>query len=181
MMADADLLARVDALLQPWREALGPDLEAYRNHCRRVASLCAALAPAGADDVEEKIAIAAAYHDLGLWTDRSLDYLAPSRRLVNAYLAAVGRSAWAEELTATIENHHKLTRYTAHRDWLVEPFRRADAIDVTRGLARFGLAAAKVREVLSRHANAGFHRRLLVLLARRMLTHPLDPLPMLRW
>jgi hypothetical protein len=171
---------RIDPLLEPWRSTLGRDFAAYRNHCQRVAAFCRALAPAG-PEVEEKIAVAAAYHDLGIWTDRTFDYLPASRRLVRAYLGAIHRSAWAQELEAMIENHHKVTRYSGPRSWLVEPFRRADWIDISLGLCRSGVPAMTVREVRAHHPNAGFHRRLLVLSLWRLCGHPWDPLPMMRW
>ena len=175
-----DLDDRVDALLEPWHAALGPDLTGYRNHCRRVAAFALALAPPG-PEVAEKLAVAAAFHDLGIWTDRTFDYLAPSRRLARAHLEATGRGDWAEELAAMIDLHHKCTPFTARPDWLVEPFRRADWADVTLGLRRRGLPAALVREVRARHPNAGFHRRLLALSWERLRRHPASPLPMLRW
>lgn len=59
---------------------LGADLPGYRNHAYRVANLCAALRPPDADS-HERIAIAAALHDLGIWTADTFDYLPPSIEL----------------------------------------------------------------------------------------------------
>ena len=63
----------------------------------------------------------------------------------------------------------------------VETFRRADWIDVSNGMLRFGLPRAVVREVRRTFPDAGFHRRLLQLTLRRFRRHPLSPLPMMRW
>ena len=87
---------------------------------------------------------------------------------------------WLIILEAMIEQHHKLGKYKAKPSWLVEPFRKADWIDVSRGILNFGLPSAFVAEVLSKFPNAGFHKRLISLTVQRLKTHPFSPLPMMR-
>jgi hypothetical protein len=169
----------LEAVLSAHQSALADDFTAYRNHTYRVVNLCVALAPDGASRME-KIAIAAAFHDLGIWTDGTFDYLQPSVRLASAYLAHEARQRWVPEITSMILEHHKISRYRGAVSPLVEPFRQADWIDVSRGLVRFGLSRARLNDIFSAWPSAGFHNRLLQLSCRRLLTHPLNPLPMLR-
>ena len=76
--------------------------------------------------------------------------------------------------------HHKITPYRDRTDWLVEPFRRADWVDVTRGLLTFGAPRTLVTELYAKWPDAGFHRRLLQLELRHLRKHPLNPLPVFR-
>lgn len=172
---------RLDQLLQDHASALGADLVAYRNHCYRV--LNRAVHWAAVDDAEslDKLAIAIAFHDLGIWTDGSFDYLPPSERRAQAWLAEQGLSAWAGEIVAIIREHHRCRPYTQAPSRLVEALRRADWADVSLGLFGTGLPAADRRALAAAFPNAGFHRRLLQLGGRRLLSHPFSPLPMLRW
>jgi hypothetical protein len=128
----------------------------------------------------EKTAVAAVFHDLGIWTHGTFDYLQPSVELASAFLQRSGRVVWTPEVTAMIREHHKITPYRGDRRWLVEPFRRADWIDVTRGLRTFGLSRTILGAILTNWPSAGFHRRLVELSLKRLRTHPLAPLPMLR-
>ena len=84
-------------------------------------------------DSLEKIAIAAAFHDLGIWTDHAFDYLTPSVKHAKAYLGRHDRAEWTAEIAEMICQHHKVSAYAGAAGSLVEPFRRADWIDVTRG------------------------------------------------
>ena len=59
-------IAKLDEVLNAHAAALGGDFAGYRNHAYRVMNLCLALSPIRAD--RKKIAIAAAFHDLGIWT-----------------------------------------------------------------------------------------------------------------
>lgn len=172
-------VALLDELLQHHASALGEDFSAYRNHTYRVINFCAALSTY--DPVAlEKMAIAVAFHDLGIWTDKTFDYLPPSERLAQAYLASKGKPEWAPEINGMIREHHKITRYQPNPNWLVEAFRRADLVDVSLGIITFGLPRKFVREVMGTFPNAGFHKRLVQLSFRRLLSHPLSPLPMYR-
>jgi HD domain len=168
-----------DRLLEAHAGDLGRDFAAYRNHVYRVVNLCAAIVPLDATGLE-KIAIAAAFHDLGIWTDRTFDYLQPSVRLAEAHLGRSGNKEWAAEIAAIILEHHKLSPYRDSRFPLVEPFRRADWIDVTKGLRRFGLQGSVIREIYAAWPSAGFHRLLVQLSFQRWRSHPLSPLPMLK-
>lgn len=169
----------IDEVLEAHAAELGGDFAAYRNHAYRVANLCVALSPDGAAQLE-KIAAAAAFHDLGIWTDRTFDYLRPSVTLACAHLARAGRDEGASEVAEMILQHHKLSKYRGPSHSLVEPLRRADWVDVSKGLFTFGLPRALVREIFSAWPNEGFHNRLVRLGLARLRTHPLNPLPMVR-
>jgi hypothetical protein len=79
-----------------------------------------------------------------------------------------------------ILDHHKLSASSADPAWLVEPFRKADWIDVLRGAVTFGLPRRTIRRILATWPDAGFHARLLQLALKRLWTNPLAPLPMMR-
>ena len=169
----------IDGVLASHAPALGRDYVAYRNHAHRVAHLCAALAPP-MEGSAEKIAVAAAFHDLGIWTAGTFDYIAPSVACAAGWLRAQAREAWIPDVASMIADHHKVFPSTADPASLVEPFRKADWIDVLWGLPTFGLPRPWVRALRITWPDAGFHARLLQLSARRALTHPLSPLPMVK-
>jgi hypothetical protein len=169
----------LDAILERWRVPLGGDFDAYKNHCYRVLNFCLAFCGESGETMS-KVSIAAAYHDLGIWANNTYDYLAPSKQLAHAHLSKSHQSAWSEEIETMIEQHHKLRKYRANPNWLVEPFRKADWIDVSRGRLKFGLPSSFVAETLSTFPNAGFHKRLFALTKQRLKTHPFSPLPMMR-
>lgn len=179
LLAVVDRLAIVDETLDAFRGALGPDHGAYRGHVYRVVNFCRALAPADAAR-DEKIALAAIYHDLGIWSDATADYLPPSARRLRERLERDGRQAWSAELERMVLLHHKLTPCRGADDALVEAFRRADLVDVTLGWVRFGLPASFVGEVQGAFPTAGFHRRVVQIVSGWALAHPLRPFPMMR-
>ena len=173
-------LPTVEGVLDDHASELGHDLIAYRNHVYRVVNLC--LAIVGDSRVElEKIAVAAVFHDLGIWTNHTFDYIAPSVTLAREHLAARGMADWIPEIEAMIVDHHKVTHSRANPHSLVESFRRADWIDVSRGLRRFGLPRTCIKAVAATWPSAGFHRRLVRLTIDRFWKHPLTPVPMVKW
>jgi len=170
----------VDEILEPHRDALGSDLSAYRNHVFRVLHFLCALSPALRDG-REHILVAAAFHDLGIWTAGTFDYLDPSLRLAREYLTARGRADLWPEVDLIIRQHHKIRPYRGPFALSVESFRRADLIDFSLGRIRFGLEPSFVRSVRSALPNAHFHARIVEFAGRQFLRSPLHPLPMVRW
>ncbi|HEX4870060.1 MAG TPA: hypothetical protein VFV15_04970 [Moraxellaceae bacterium] len=171
----------LDQLFAPWKDALGADYRGYRNHVERLLALCGALAAREGVALDAlALRVAGVYHDLGIWSDGTFDYLAPSAARARAWLEANGRGDLAPLVTALIDQHHKVRPAGPAHD-PVEIFRRADWIDVTLGALSFGLPRAHYRELLRQHPDAGFHPRLVRLSGKQMLTNPLRPLPMFRW
>lgn len=173
-------IAVLDGILHEHESAIGGDFTAYRNHCYRVANLCATLAPDSPAQLD-KIAVATAFHDLGIWTAQTFDYLAPSIALARDHLAATGRAEWTDEVVEMIAQHHKITRWRGRSGWMVEAFRRADWADVTRGVVAAGVPRGMMRALYTQWPGNGFHRMLLRLEAKRLMTHPLNPLPMVKF
>jgi len=170
----------LDELLATHRAELGADFDPYRNHAYRVANLCLQGGwPSG--ETVEKVGIAAALHDMGIWTDGTFDYLQPSIRLAADYLARAGRASWTDEITAMIREHHKITPWRGSAGWLVERFRRADWTDVTWGAFSHGETRKFIRGLYATWPDAGFHALLVRLELRHLRQHPLNPLPVLRW
>jgi hypothetical protein len=170
----------VDETLERHAVALGRDATPYRHHVYRVLNFCVALSSSRDPEALEKMAVAAVFHDLGIWTARTFDYLQPSIALARAHLVSVGRGEWIDEVGTMVLEHHKASRYGEGGASLVEAFRRADWIDVSRGVLTFGVPRPTLGAVFARWPNAGFHRRLLQLAVARLVRHPFTPLPMLR-
>jgi len=170
--------ALIDELFAPYRQMLGIDYDGYRNHCLRVFNFCCALAGEGAD--ADKIAVAAFFHDIGIWSDNTFDYIRPSQLLARRYLEHTKREAWGDEIEAMIGEHHKVSKYKLNPSWLVETFRKADWIDLSGGLLRCHLPDDFVTNVILAFPNAGFHKKLVALIVERFKTHPFSPLPMIK-
>lgn len=170
---------RVSAILDSYADLLGGDRTAYQHHVYRVLNYYAALR--GSDEIPEAVLIAAAFHDIGIWTDHTIDYLEPSARHAEDYLHHHQLAALQTEVREVIEYHHKLTPYEESHASTVEAYRRADLVDLSLGAIRFGLPADFVRSVKAALPNAGFHGRLVRLAAKQLLRRPWQPLPMIRW
>ena len=167
----------IDELLEKFRPVILDDYERYRNHVYRVISNCLLLDSDVAN--HEKYAIAAAFHDIGIWTDQTFDYLQPSEHQANLYLTDIGKKEWIEEITSMIHWHHKFTSFQGKHQKTVDTFRKADWIDISLGLISFG-QKENFSDARRKFPNLGFHLFLLKQTSKRFLKHPLSPLPMLR-
>jgi hypothetical protein len=147
----------------------------YHGHVYRVLNLARALAPDG-DDRDDKLAIAAAFHDLEAFS--GLDYLAPSIQAQDAWLQRTGREAWSEELAVVVAEHHHFATYRGRHARLAEPFRRADLADLSQGLIRSGIPRDYLREVRKAFdVGTFFTRSVPRATLRNLIKHPLDPMP----
>lgn len=170
----------LDALLEPYAAALGKDAAGYRNHAYRVVNLGWSLG--GGDDAAfQRLVIAAAFHDLGIWSANTFDYIGPSRELARRHLSHIERDVWGEDIDQMIDNHHRVRRFATDSTNAVERFRRADWADLGCGLFDGGFDQAVLACVRKAFPSRGFHCGLVRRTLRRAITHPFDPLPMLRW
>lgn len=182
-MKDLDRYAdieNIDNILAPWKHLIGEDYQGYRNHVIRMATFCLLLEPCTAEE-QKKIEIAACFHDIGIWTEQTLDYLPPSVLPANAYLKAHGLVDWTLEITQMILEHHKIRTVENGVSPLTELFRKGDLVDFSRGVFKFGLNKSTVSAVMDTFPNAGFHSMLVKRCAKWFVKHPLKPMPMMKW
>lgn len=176
----------IDELLDARRSVFGgadsePVFAGYRNHAYHMLNFARQWVDPSPVR-EEKIAIAAVFHDIAAWPNGDLGYLSPSADQADTYLEQIGRGAWKPEMRLMIESHHKITAYKGEsREW-VEPIRRADWCDVSFATMRFGLPKGFVDEVRSAFPLDPFYPgHVYKATFKWMLRHPLNPLPILRW
>jgi hypothetical protein len=140
----------------------------------RVINFARALTP-DVPDRDDKLAIASAFHDIAVFD--TLDYLVPSIEAQDAWLRRTGREAWSAELALIVAEHHRLLGYGSARPYapLVEAVRRADLVDVSQGLIRFGIPSSYVKEVRAVFDASVFFKRVIpmgTLRAARKLQQP---------
>jgi len=136
--------------------------DAYKAHVYRVVNFARALTP-DVPDRDDKLAIAAAFHDLAAF--ETLDYLVPSIQAQDVWLQQTRRETWSDELALIVAEHHRLSGYGPTRPYapLVESVRRADLVDVSQGLIRFGLPSSYVKEVRAAFDACVFFKRVIPL------------------
>jgi hypothetical protein len=134
--------------------------DAYKAHVYRVVNFARGLTPDGPDR-DDKLAIAVAFHDLAAFD--TLDYLVPSIEAQDAWLQQTGREAWSDELALIVAEHHRFSAYGPARPHapLVEAVRRADLVDVSQGLIRFGIPSSYVKEVRGAFDAGAFFKRVI--------------------
>ncbi|MBX3013483.1 MAG: hypothetical protein KF832_18325 [Caldilineaceae bacterium] len=179
MIIEADL-PLVDELLGQWQSQIGKDYAGYRNHVYRMLNFCFALHNGSAEE-RQKLTIAGCFHDLGIWSDDTFDYLPPSIARAQSYLQQNQLAEWIPEIALMIDMHHKIRPYHDTRYPLVEIFRRGDLVDFSLGLVPCGLPRAYIGQVKQRFPNAGFHQRLVQLELSWLPKHLFNPAPVFKW
>lgn len=169
----------IDGVLEAWNERLNGAAGPYTNHVYRVFNLALAFTPRG-EEREDMIAVASVFHDLGIWSHGTLDYLRPSARLAAEHLAYDERRSWVRPVQLMITMHHKLLPYRGEAEQLVESFRKADLCDLTNGFFRFGADPDFLSALNARFPDDGFRRNVVKLVLGWAIRHPAHPLPMLR-
>ncbi len=170
----------LESILGQWKGFIGEGFEGYKNHCYRMLNFCFFLHDCSETE-KKKLIISASFHDLGLWTENTLDYLPPSVRLADNYLEENKLHEWVEEVGLIIDFHHKITTYKNTRFPLVEVFRRADLADFSLGMIKGDISKEYVKEVKQTFPNAGFHRGLVNAQMKWLSQHPLNPAPIFKW
>lgn len=166
----------IEKILKNFKAKIGKDFQVYKNHIYRIFNFALIL-----DDNKENIkkyAIAAAFHDLGIWT-HSFDYLEPSITLAVTHLKENNEEQWIDEISLMIDNHHKISKYK-DKFKTVEVFRKADWIDVTNGVKKHNLPKQNFKAIKKEFTNKGFHLFLVKQSLKWFVKHPLNPLPMFK-
>ena len=167
----------IDGALLCYKTTLAGDYDTYRNHIYRVFNLTLQLLKVESDDYKA-LEVAAVFHDIGIWTENTFDYLEPSTALANNYLNQNGLSGLRGRVNEIINNHHKISSYKG--DMLVEAFRKADLIDLSLGFFSFGIERKRLEELNRLFPSLGFHRFIVWQAIKNMVRHPLNPLPMMK-
>ena len=167
----------IEALFASYSDVLGKDMERYKNHVYRIFNFSLYLSNNAA---EEKYAIAAFFHDIGIWTRHTFDYIQPSIDLAKEYLILSGKENWSEEIVLMIDQHHKISAFNGIFADTTETFRKADWSDVSLGLIHFEVPAAFIQQVKTQFPYKGFHFFLIKLFFKNLIRHPLKPLPMFK-
>ena len=170
----------VEEVLESWGSEVGDYALPYRNHVYRVIHVARELQPCSESELK-KLAIAGVFHDLGVWSDQTLDYLEPSAARAREYLERIGRREWVREVELMVLMHHKLTRFDDPELPLVEAFRRADLTDVSMGAIRWGIPKERIHEIRAEYPYHRFHGRLLPLACRLQARRPLRLPRIFKW
>lgn len=167
----------IDKILQSFQLELGKNYEPYRNHVYRVYNF--SLPFVNSKEDIEKLAIVAAFHDIGIWTDKTLDYLKPSEELAKAYCREHQfNNSTTKEIEFMIDNHHKLNAIKSSN--LAEIFRKADLTDLTFGLLSKEHTKENIKRIKDAFPNKGFHWFLVKLFFMNLFTNPLHPFPIFK-
>ncbi len=175
-------LPLLDQILVDWKYTLGDDFQGYYNHVNRMILCCFALSnKILSREEKDKIIIAGAFHDIGIWIENTLDYLPPSIPPAREYLKEHDLEAWSTEIELMINEHHKIRKYNNVDYPLVELFRKGDLVDFSLGRVRFGLDKRDIKNLHATIPNSGFHKSLAKRAVKWTLKHPLNPIPMIKW
>jgi hypothetical protein len=174
-----DRIPLLEDILEKWKGEIGAGFAGYKNHVYRMTNFCFALGKDYRAEDREKIIIAGCFHDIGIWTAGTFDYLPPSTLAARQYLTDNNLEEWIPEIGLMIDQHHKLGAYQDNP--LVETFRKGDLVDFSLGVVKCGLPKTYVKSVKKQFPNAGFHKGLVKLAGGWICRHPLNPVPVLKW
>ena len=165
------------------REATGGANGPMERHCLRTRQIAAELGRIRGWTIDgELLTVAAILHDIGLYPSASRGgvYTADGAQLARELLPAYG---WdperIERCAEAIDRHHEV-RSQLSRGAEVEALRRADLVDVSGGLIRFGIDRQWLRALNRSVPRAGLGGELAKEVGRALRERPLT-LPQIFW
>ena len=175
----ADTASTTDAsraCLAELRTLAGTDGGPMERHCLRVYEIAVELGRRRGAEVDREVLLCAAWlHDAGLYPGAASHdtYVVDGRRLAARVLDPFG---WPPERLAltgdAIERHHEL-RAQWRRGNEVELMRRADLIDVSGGVVRYGLDRPWLHDLYARVSRKGMVGEIGRLVGRALRERPL--------
>ena len=170
----------IEDILKRHRSDLNLDYDKYRHHVYRVFNFSLLLCEDENRDKDiDALAVAAAFHDIGIWTVGTMDYIGPSVALAKEYIKEKQLKVPAKKVEQIIANHHKVTSYKD--DAIVEAFRKADLIDLSLGIISHGISGKEISEIYDLFPGEWFHTFILGEIVKSAFRNPLNPLPILKW
>lgn len=161
----------------------GDDYEGYRGHIYRVLTYALHFLDES-PSYQSVIGIALVYHDIGLWTNGTLNYLEPSCKKAKYDMKKQKMSPTDVNLVQDIIYwHHKVTEYESDaatadtvsspslsyskisaikNDKIINAVRKADLIDFSFGIIKYGMPKEYIQFVQKKIPDAGFHKTLLL-------------------
>lgn len=170
----------LEEIFSSWQHIIGTEYQGYRNHVYRMINFCLFLREC-TEEEREKIIIAGAFHDIGIWIEDTVDYIPPSLPPAIEYLKNRNLEAWSEEIGLMISEHHKIQEYRDETYPLVEIFRCGDLVDFSFGMIKFGIPETYIKEVKAKFPNSNFHKNLGKRAVKWFFKHPFNPAPMMKW
>lgn len=152
-------IPEVESILIDYKDVIGTDYEGYRGHIYRVLSYSMHYLKNN-ETYLDVIAAALVYHDIGLWTDRQLDYLEPGCKHAKDRFKGVYDENKLHLLDDIIYYHHKLTPFVGDHEDIVNAVRKSDMIDFSLGLVNYGMPDRHIEVVHRKIPNNGFHQHL---------------------
>lgn len=132
------------------------------------------------DSEKKKIEVALAFHDLGLFTEDTVDYLPSSMALADSYVKEHNLASWQAEIALMIGEHHKITPFHSSQYPLVEVLRKADLVDFLLGMVRHGVKKEVIKALKREFPNAGFHKMMAKEQLAWLKSHPKHPFPIFK-
>lgn len=151
---------RIEELFVPFVDVINDDLPAYRNHVYRTVTYAMHFLN-NATEFEQLVETAFVYHDIGLWTHRTMAYLQPSEELALADNAKYDWGLDPDALRGAIHWHHKIFRYKGPHQEVIEACRKADWVDASMGKLRKGMPRKSIADVQAAFPDFGFHKTLV--------------------
>lgn len=148
----------VEQHLSNYKSLIGSDYDGYRNHIYRVMTYSIHFLHNDKTNMDV-IATALVYHDIGLWTAKTLAYLEPGVELARKECEQIYSSDELDLQDAIIMNHHKL--WPVQNSTIVEAVRKADWIDASNGIFNKGMPRKYIHKVKETLPAAGFYNTLI--------------------
>jgi hypothetical protein len=174
-----DTTPATEACLAELRSLSGSEGGPLELHGLRVYEIACELGARRGFAVDRELLLCVALlHDAGLYPGAASSdtYVVDGRRLLARVVAPFD---WPPERVAlageAIERHHELRPQWAHGNE-VELIRRADLIDVSAGLIRFGLDRRWLQDLATRWPRSGLVREISRLVGGALRTRPLTML-----
>ncbi len=167
----------IEDVVRTYSNALGQHLPLYKGHCYRLLNYIIYMQRH--QDNLDFLGVAIAFHDLGIWTHGTMDYLNPSFELAKTYVQNANVDISIADLKVAIKNHHKIS--SLQKVAPAEYLRKADLNDLSMGLLNEGVPRPFIKDMKACWPYLGFQKLIFGKVLLYALQNPFNPFPMLKW